>query len=1090
MKTNKLFTIVTLLMITISFSQTEKAWKETKNFSGKVSKNVSRQSFPTTFSLFELNIETVKVALLNTPLKSYTARVAGRIVSFPNTEGNVERFEVFEQSNFDPILQSQFPDIRSYSGIGIDDKHAQIRFSLDSKGIQAMIFRVDKRNEFIEPYTEDGKFYAVYNSSRVKGSLPFSCSTIDHAVATDVNRTIETNRSNSGELLTFRLALSCNGEYTAYFGGTVANALAAMNATMTRVNGVFEKDFAIHMNIIANTTSVIYTNAANDPYSSLGNWNGELQGALTATIGEANYDVGHMFGATGGGGNAGCIGCVCVDGQKGSGITSPADGIPAGDTFDIDYVAHELGHQFGGNHTFSQNVEGSGVNVEPGSGSTIMGYAGITAQDVQPNSDDYFVYASIKQVQDNMVGKTCPVRTPLTNGAPVVNAGLDYFIPKSTPFILTGTATDPNGDVLSYCWEQNDTATTQTGAASAASATKTGGPNWRSYDPVSSPLRFCPPIARVIANATTTQGTEIVVEALNSVARTLNFVLTARDNVADVGQTGSDSMTVTVVNTLGTVYSVTAPNTNVSWPVASNQSVTWNVGGTTASPISATYVDIFLSTDGGFTYPIQLASKVPNDGSETITIPNNIGTTNRIMVKGYKHIFYDISNANFAIVASSPAATFSASFNGVAESQNKEACTGASVSYNISYAAFGGFSGTTSFSVTGQPAGSTVTFSPTTISSNGTVTMTISNTGSSAPGLYSMIVTATSGAITKTVPFYFNLFSSNFPSSTLSTPVDLAIGQTVGLNLTWVANANATLYDVQVASDNAFTNIVSSGTVSTNIYAVTGLAEGTNYYWRVLPKNSSCSGVYSAPFQFTTGVVVCSSYTSANVPLTILTTANVTINSTLNVPNNVTISDVNVTVNVSHTWVNDLTMTLISPNGTQVQLVAAPCASASLLNIVGTFDDSGAVLVCGTDPAISGTVKPIQLLSAFNGQASQGTWTLRILDSFNQDGGSLNSWSINLCNTQPLSTNEITLQDFALFPNPNKGNFTVQFNSTSNNEIKIDVYDISGRRVFENNYENTGLFSQNIQLNNLQSGVYLVNVQDGNTKEVKRIIIE
>ena len=142
------------------------------------------------------------------------------------------------------------------------------------------------------------------------------------------------------------------------------------------------------------------------------------------------------------------------------------------------------------------------------------------------------------------------------------------------------------------------------------------------------------------------------------------------------------------------------------------------------------------------------------------------------------------------------------------------------------------------------------------------------------------------------------------------------------------------------------------------------------------------------------------------------------------------------------------------------------------------------------DPAISGTVKPIQLLSAFNGQASQGTWTLRILDSFNQDGGSLNSWSINLCNTQPLSTSENTLQDFVLFPNPNKGNFTVQFNSTSNNEIKINVYDISGRRVFENNFENTGLFSQNIQLNNLQSGVYIVNVQDGNTKEVKRIIIE
>lgn len=309
-----------------------------------------------------------------------------------------------------------------------------------------------------------------------------------------------------------------------------------------------------------------------------------------------------------------------------------------GDTFDIDYVAHEMGHQFGGNHTFSHNVEGSGVNVEPGSGSTIMGYAGITTRDVQPNSDDYFVYASIKQIQDNMVGKTCPTRVTLSNITPVVNAGLDYTIPKSTPFVLTGTASDGNGDVLTYCWEQNDTATTQTGAASAASATKTAGPNWRSYDPVSSPQRYFPPLARVVANQSTTQGTDIVVEALSSVARTLNFVLTVRDNFVGSGQTNSDVMTVTVDAVAGP-FLVSTPNTAVSWAVGSNQTVTWDVAGTTANGVNAQYVDVFLSTDGGFTYPIQLASKVPNDGSEVITVPNNVGTTNRIMVKGYKHIF-------------------------------------------------------------------------------------------------------------------------------------------------------------------------------------------------------------------------------------------------------------------------------------------------------------------------------------------------------------------------------------------------------------------------------------------------------------------
>ncbi|RZJ28670.1 MAG: hypothetical protein EOO48_09310, partial [Flavobacterium sp.] len=468
------------LTVTQLQAQTDKAWAAVTQKNFPVSKNAGRQSFPEEFKMFKLSAQMLRDVLANAPQR-FGSHTTGVIISLPNADGAIERFEMFEASNFEPALQAQFPEIRSYVGRGVDDKKALLRMSVDPSGIQAMVFRTDKRNEFMEPYSQDGSVYAVYNSSRNKGQLPFVCSTDDVAMANSLQRQMPTDRlSNSGELLTFRLALSCNAEYTTYFGGTVAGALAAMNATMTRVNGVFEKDLAIHMNIIANDNLVIYTNASTDPYTSMANWNAQLQTALNNAIGNANYDIGHMFGSTGGGGNAGCIGCVCVTNQKGRGITSPADGIPMGDNFDIDYVAHEMGHQFGGNHTFSNDVEGSGVNVEPGSGSTIMGYAGITAQDIQAHSDDYFVYASIKQIQDNMVGKTCPVRTTLNNVAPVMNAGIDYIIPKSTPFILTGSGTDANGDALTFCWEQNDTATTQTGTNSQASATKTGGPNWRS----------------------------------------------------------------------------------------------------------------------------------------------------------------------------------------------------------------------------------------------------------------------------------------------------------------------------------------------------------------------------------------------------------------------------------------------------------------------------------------------------------------------------------------------------------------------------------------------------------------------------------
>ncbi|GAA4031830.1 zinc-dependent metalloprotease family protein [Flavobacterium cheonhonense] len=1083
----KKITILFLLLHSIGFAQ-QTSWEKVSAQNLTPLKQVERSNFPKDFKLFATEISTLKSALQTAPNR-LTSSQSNTVVTIPNVNGGVERFQMFEFSNFAPELQAQFPNIRSYIGVGVDDKKAQIRLSIDDSGMQAMIFRTDKRNEFIEPYSTDGSVYAVYESSREKGALPFTCSTVDSSVAHSLQRqqNVQTPMSSSGELLLFRLALSCNAEYTTYFGGTVAGALAAMNATMTRVNGVFEKDLSIHMNIIANNNLVIFTNASTDPYTTMGNWNGQLQTTLSNIIGEDNYDIGHMFGSTGGGGNAGCIGCVCEDGSKGSGITSPSNGVPMGDTFDIDYVAHEMGHQFGGNHTFSHNVEGSGVNVEPGSGSTIMGYAGITTRDVQPNSDDYFVYASIKQIQDNMFGKTCPTRVTLSNITPLVNAGLDYTIPKSTPFVLTGTASDGNGDALTYCWEQNDTATTQTGAASAASATKTGGPNWRSYDPVSSPQRYFPTLARVVANQSTTQGTDIVVEALSSVARTLNFVLTVRDNFAGSGQTNSDDMTVTVDAVAGP-FLVSTPNTAVSWAVGSNQTVTWDVAGTTANGVNAQYVDVFLSTDGGFTYPIQLASKVPNDGSEVITVPNNVGTTNRIMVKGYKHIFYDISNANFSIVA--PAVDFAIAYNGVAEQQNKQICTGSSVSYTIPYTAFGGFNGTVNLALSGQPAGTTGTFSPGTVSANGNVILTINNTGAATPGFYAMTVTATSGSITKTAPFYLELFNANFPTQTLTYPAHLQTGIPTTLTLTWPANANATAYDVQVATDDNFTNIVASATVTTNSYDVTGLADATNYVWRVLPKNNACVGNYSTANLFKTGLPDCTVFTSTNVPITIPTTANVTVNSTLNVASTNTISDVNVTVNISHTWVNDMTITLISPTGTQVQLVAQPCVSDSLLNINATFDDSGTALVCQTNPAISGTIQPFQSLSAFNGQNMNGTWTLRVLDSFNQDGGTINSWSLRLCSTTavPLSVEESSISAFSLYPNPNNGDFNIQFNSTSNEPIELAIFDIRGRQIYQNVYTNNGFFNENLQLANLQSGVYLVKVKDGKNELTKKFI--
>lgn len=586
--------------------------------------------------LYTLDLNALKQILSNAPDRFSGQN--GVEISIPNVDGKLERYQVFESSNFVPELQTLHPEIRSYVGVGKDDRTAYLRFSVAPNGIQTMVLRADKQSEFIEPYTQNATVYAVYNTrKREKGALPFECTTPDTQVITEgAGNQVQ---ANNQQYKTMRLALSCTGEYGTYFGGA-AGALAAMNATMTRVNGVFEKDFSLHLNMI-NSPNIIFTNASTDPYSpasGMSNWNSQLQSTLTSVVGEANYDIGHLFGASGGGGNAGCIGCVCVDGSKGSGITSPADGIPQGDTFDIDYVAHEMGHQLGANHTFSHNVETAGVNVEPGSGSTIMGYAGITSYNVQMNSDDYFTYRSILQVQTNLTGKTCPVTTTIANVPPTVNAGTTYTIPKGTAFKLEGTATDPENNALTYCWEQNNNATSATtGATSICYGTKPAGPNFRSLLPKSTGIRYMPDFSSVLAGQLYNTW-----ESVLDIARNLTFSLTVRDINGTSSQTQTASKIV-AVNAATGPFKVTAPTENQSALSGSSLNVTWDVAGTTGSPINTANVKISLSTDNGATFTTLVASTA-NDGNEAVTIPSGSTTLNAyIMVEAVGNIYYAVS---------------------------------------------------------------------------------------------------------------------------------------------------------------------------------------------------------------------------------------------------------------------------------------------------------------------------------------------------------------------------------------------------------------------------------------------------------------
>ena len=665
--------LLCLLIATAIFAQ---AYAQKKNFwtehtakdSIKTHKSVARNSFPKEYKLFDIDEASFKNELLSIVGKKSIKK--STIISLPNADGKSEDFELTEASNFDSTLQARFPEIRAYSGKGINDKSATVKVSISPDGIQSMVFRVGRENEFIEAYSEDKKTYAAFRSQRKAGQVPWNCSTVDKQLVSSLNQQVIgsglTARSGA-DLKTLRLAQSCNGEYAKYFGATdstqVAKVLSAYNATLTRCNGVYEKDLALHLNLIDASTNVIYYNASTDPYTTMSSWNSQLQSTLTAKIGEANYDIGHMFGATGGGGNAGCIGCICTNGSKGSGITSPADGIPQGDNFDIDYVVHEVGHQLGANHTFSMSNEGTGVNMEVGSGITIMGYAGITSQDVAPHSIDIFHQASINQIQTNLGNKACPVTTSIAgnNATPVVAPMSNYTIPKSTPFVLTGSATDTNGDILTYCWEQNDNASSsQTGSSSVASVTKATGPNWISNKPTVSPTRYFPQMSTILAGKLVTgplTGGDAIAntEALSSVARTLNFRLTVRDNVPyssvapiTVGQTAYTDVAVTVNANAGP-FEVTSPNAAVTLGIGTTQTITWNVNNTNASPINCANVKISLSTDGGLTFPTVLAASTPNDGTEDLILPSTATNTGRIKIEAVDNIFFDVSNTNFII---------------------------------------------------------------------------------------------------------------------------------------------------------------------------------------------------------------------------------------------------------------------------------------------------------------------------------------------------------------------------------------------------------------------------------------------------------
>jgi hypothetical protein len=1043
-----------------------------------VGKASTRTNFPTNYKLFDANLSEMQ-AYLNSSLRT---NPAGILLSLPNADGNIEEFEIKEASNFEPALQTQFNEIRSFSGKGITDKNALLRLSISPQGIQTMIFREGKEEEYIEPYTEDKLTYAVFKSQRSAGELPWNCYTQDQQLSSALNQIVTDLpigiARSGGNLKILRLALSCNGEYSNYFGAfpttpdRQARVMAAYNATLTRCNGIFEKDLAIHLQLIPTTTSVIYYDPATDPYSTtLSLWNSQLQSTLTSVIGDANYDIGHMFGSAGGGGNAGCIGCVCNAG-KGSGITSPADGIPQGDNFDIDYVAHEIGHQLGANHTFSMSNEGTGVNKEVGSGITIMSYAGITSQDVAPHSIDIFHQASIQQIQNNITTKTCGTTFTITgtNNTPVVAPLTNYTIPRSTPFYLTGLATDPDGDILTYCWEQNDNTTT-TGTASVASATKATGPNWISFRPTTSPTRLFPQLSTILTGGYVTgplPGGDVGanIEALSSVARTLNFRLTVRDNAPfssnslspEVGQTSFADVVITVNGTAGP-FAVTAPNTNVSWGAGTTQNITWSVNSTNLAPINCANVKITLSTDGGQTFPIILAESTPNDGTHPVTIPNNLSSTARIKVEAVGNIFFDISNSNFAITTPP--------LCGDPTGLTSSAITTSSA--NISWTAV---ANATSYAVE-YKLNSATTW--TVVNAAQTAT-SASLTGLTAGTAYNWRVRATcpAGAGAYVTANFTTTVSCGNPTGLTTSGIT-----TTASNLSWSAVANATSYAVEYKLNSAATWIVVNAAQTTTSASLTGLTAGTAYNWRVRATCATSTSAYVSA-NFTTASIG----TGTSCQNALDTDLNGTIAGAGVIPFNTNItglinpaSDIDyykftitiggrITVSLT-TLPADYNIRLRNSAGTQVANASRTGTRNESFNYNAT-PGVYYVEVYGANAAANNATRCYTLRVA-SGTAARNNFVIARNESLSIQG------SVSLTESEAVQTIEV-------FPNPISNELLVKLIAIEGKSL-IEVFDVTGKKVTSTSVITSAgaINTVKIDMSRNTKGIYLVRVVNKET---------
>ena len=809
-------------------------------------------------------------------------RAGAATLVLPRPDGSLATFRVATFDLFGPELRAAFPYHLAARGYNPDAPGETVFLNWTRGGLHASVHGHPTGNYYLDPLRQgDNRTHQLYYGR----DLPAQAAALACAAGQAARPTPAAGgkRVENCELLEYGIVVATTGEYYDFFetGTNDQTVVDAIGVTLTRINQITIRDLGVTLMMVNPVTNgdvaLLFDNPANDPYPNPNNTSALIddnQAATDAALGGAAYDLGHLFSTAGGG--LAQIASVCNSGSQAR--ATSGTGSPVGESFNL-LVAHELGHQFGANHTFSgadASCDAANFNAgtafEPASGSTIMSYAGICGNDnVQLDRDDYYHGFSIQQIAAYLEagnGNTCATVSSLTNDQPTVSAGPDYVIPVGTPFVLTATANDTDGDPLLYTWEQLDNGPRRTGEPTGAEAT---GPLFRSLPPTTDNQRYLPNLADLTA------GTSFF-ESLPLVARTLTFLVTVRDINTTFGCTAQDEMTITVVDPQpGSQFGLTSPNGGESFPAGSTQTITWNVADTDGGQIDCNNVDLMLSTDGGMTYP-DLIATVPNNGSYAWTVPNLTVTQARVMLRCSDNIFFDISDGDFSITQED----FALNATGEATVCN---AANTSTAATFTLTSLQGYSGTINYSVSGLPGSVTATFSPTTTTlasgATETVQVTFSGTSGLAAGDYPITLVADDGINPKMTTLTLSV-NEPLTAPVLNTPPDGGFGDPASTTFTWNAVPGATAYNFQhTQGANAvvggpyslFLNDIDGTSVALNLSQFVN--DGETHFWRVVPVDGECDspavGPPSSPHQITYGMAPPSgtSLSSTDSPQTI-----------------------------------------------------------------------------------------------------------------------------------------------------------------------------------------------------------------------------